>query len=85
LLLASATVPFDAALAEQTLGVKITTEKSCDYMPDDGRWGPVALWDLVLHTTPPVRVKSGERAQVTLEGRAYSVWMTGGRFALYAL
>ena len=63
-----------AASIADILGVPVTTERRCDYTgPED--W----LDDVVFATTPPVRVKSGSAAVLTLGGKDYNVWARAGR------
>lgn len=63
---------------ELALGVPVHAEERCGYVAEAGySQEPVALWDLVVETDPPVLAKSGERTKVEIEGRDYVMWVWG--------
>jgi hypothetical protein len=61
----------DRALVEQTLGISVTTEQRCQYADQLGT--AVYLHDVVIGSTPSVRITSGSVGRVPIAGADYNV------------
>jgi len=75
------TVPLSAqgsADLDKVLGFHVEARKSCTYGygPTDTS-DPTSIWELTLATTPPVVVKTGGHAAVSVGGRSYDLWVKG--------
>jgi len=63
---------------EKVLGFHVEARKSCTYGygPTDAS-EPTSIWELALATTPPVVVKTGGHAVVSIGTKSYDLWVKG--------
>jgi hypothetical protein len=63
---------------EKVLGFHVEARKSCTYGygPTDAS-EPTSIWELALATTPPVVVKTGGHATVSIGAKSYDLWVKG--------